>query len=419
MLAFLTMNRGLKLIGDQETCVDVQHKKRGRPRLRDERSHSFEISHMQRPGIASSPSSPSGLSSSYRSGTHRVLKSQSSDITRYSRRPSLTPREEILGHATGYFDPALQRPDRINLPPISNATAYLTTDLIVVKSTDSIRELLGYNKVELDCRMSLFDLVVEGDREKVYQLSNRILDEIREREPKSMLTKSQLHSNIQAVDDTRASTATLASRTHSDVLHLRRPDGQYLKIRIRANLASTSVYFVVMVFSLITEMPPPLQLNPNTTMNRSPVSVSTPPIPSPSFLTSANRPGSQAPFPHSGAAVESRPRTLQPESSYPALAHYSNSVTSPGPSTYYRPPISPAPMVPPASGFGGQGMHALLHIQNGLQLPPLQLKSPPLPLKSPERFDNKPDRIRNPDAREEASSQTPRRERIDVKEMLE
>jgi len=406
------MDCGLKLIGDQETCVDVQHKKRGRPRLRDERSHSFEISHMQRPGIASSPSSPSGLSSSYRSGTHRVLKSQSSDTTRYSRRPSLTPREEILGHATGYFDPALQRPDRINLPPISSATAYLTTDLIVVKSTDGIRELLGYKTVDLDRRMSLFDLVLKEDHEKVYQLSSRILDEIREREPKMMLTESQLHSNIQAVDDTQASTATLASKTHSDVLHLRRPDGQYLKIRIRANLASTSVYFVVMVFSLVTEMPPPLQLNPNTTMNRSPVSVSTPPIPSPSFLTSANRPGSQAPFSHPGAAVDSRPRTLQPESSYPALAHYSNPATSPGSSTYYRHPISPAPMVPPAPGFGGQGMHAPLHIQNGLQLPPLQLKSP-------ERFDNKPDRVRNPDAREEASSQTPRRERIDVKEMLE
>ncbi|KAF8243949.1 hypothetical protein K440DRAFT_30226 [Wilcoxina mikolae CBS 423.85] len=236
-------------LGKQDTCVDVQHKKRGRPRLRDDnRTHSFEIGQMQRPGILSSPSSPSAVPTSYRSSSHRILKSQV-DSPRFSRRPSLTPREDILGHhtnGTSYFDQRHAiRPSRINLPPISNATAYLTIDLLVAKSNENMRELLGYTAAELDCQKSLFDIVLNTDVEKVEHLSSRIRDDVRDREPKSWLSVPQLCASIQAVDESQIPSAIPGAISHSDVLHLRRPDGQYLRIRIRAHLAFASVYFVV------------------------------------------------------------------------------------------------------------------------------------------------------------------------------
>ncbi|KAF8536789.1 hypothetical protein BDD12DRAFT_807491 [Trichophaea hybrida] len=415
--------------------TDVQHKKRGRPRLRDDnRTHSFEIGQMQRSGILSSPSSPSAVPTSYRSSSHRILKSQV-DSPRFSRRPSLTPREDILGHhtnGTSYFDQRhATRPSRINLPPISNATAYLTIDLLVAKSNENMRELLGYTAAELDCQKSLFDIVLNTDVEKVEHLSSRIRDDIRDREPKSWLSIPQLCASIQAVDESQIPSAIPGAISHSEVLHLRRPDGQYLRIRIRAHLAFVSVYFVVVVFSLANEMPPPLQLNSSSTpyinMNRlhapAPGSGSKSSLQSPSFLTThhlqvqGGLPGPQSPFSHTGAPsvshLESRPRTMHHESAYPPFTQFMNPSQSPASSTFYRPSISPANVTPTGLTFSTAGQSARLQ-QRDLQLPPLQLKS----LAGYGGIENRiQGTVVTPE--EPILTETPKRERIDVREMVE
>ncbi|RPA89772.1 hypothetical protein L873DRAFT_1639656, partial [Choiromyces venosus 120613-1] len=239
-------------LGKQDTCKDVQHKKRGRPRLRDERTHSFEVGQMgalqaHRPENVSPLSSPT--TRSFRTGPHRVLKSQPTDSHRYNRRPSLTPREETLGQSGSYFDDRpLPRSRGLNLPSlVPNATAYLTTELVVAKSSESVRELLGYSEHELNRVRSLYDIVLSSDRDKLYRLSRRIQDEVTEREPnyRPPVSPDSLYSAIQSVNQADIPSAIHGSKDIQENLHLRRPDGHFLRTRIQINLAKTSVFFVV------------------------------------------------------------------------------------------------------------------------------------------------------------------------------
>lgn len=404
----------------QETCIDVQHKKRGRPRLRDEhRSHSFEIAQVQHPGVTSSPSSPTAFGPTYKSGTHRILKSQQ-DSSRHSldRRLSLTPREDTLGNGSGYFDQ--HRPPMSNVlppisPPIFNATAFLTPDLLVAKSTDGMRELCGYSASDLDGVKSLFDIVLSTDIDRLEHLVDRFREEIQEREPARWSATPPIQT-IEAVNENNIYPATQGARTYAETLHLCRADGSnYLKIRIRAHLAFTSVYFVVMVFSLTNEMPPPLQLNSAGYSSgfhkmHSTTPGSTPTIQSPTFMPShhlqtAAPSGPQSPYSHPGLpmTLESRPRIMQQESTYPPLAPYG--AQSPVSATFYRPPMSPA-----APGFGSPGTQPRAPHQNDLQLPPLKT----LPA-----FGGIENRMRGTGTEEPRRIDLPRRERIGVREMLE
>ncbi|KAI5805142.1 hypothetical protein EDC01DRAFT_358657 [Geopyxis carbonaria] len=435
-------------LGKQESCVDVQHKKRGRPRLRDERAHSFEVAHMQRQGSVVSPlASPT---------THRVIKAHPVDNVRTYRRSSLTPKEEVENLASSYFEVRSPRgPWRNDLPPQppSPAVAYFTTDLVVAKSTEPLRELLGCSATDLDGFKSLFDIVLTTDRDKVYRLSSRIQEEMAQRGLKAH-PSSQVYQVVQAIGEDEAAAAVQGSKLHSESLHLRHPNGQYLKIRIRANLAVTSVCYVVIVFSMTNEMPPPLQLNPSCLTGSgiqqsqhssksvqlaqppltSPSLITPshhhhhqhvhpspsvqPPLNSPSFLTSSHQrqfqaepSGPQSPFAHPGSmqssSIESRPRTMQPESSYSSLTPYMNP-SSPASSTFHhhRAPISPATATPTGIGFVASGLQ-----QSDLQLPPLLLKDPQ-PL-------SHPNHQRKINGEGEKYVQTPKRERIGVKEMLD
>ncbi|KAH8155375.1 uncharacterized protein LAJ45_00385 [Morchella importuna] len=61
-------------LGKQDSCRDVQHKKRGRPRLRDERTHSFEVGQIgsiqshRAETVVSPLSSPTAITAPYRTG---------------------------------------------------------------------------------------------------------------------------------------------------------------------------------------------------------------------------------------------------------------------------------------------------------------------------------------------------------------
>lgn len=415
----------------QDSCRDVQHKKRGRPRLRDERTHSFEVGQIgsiqsHRAENVSPLSSPTAIPVAYRTGTHRVLKSQSNESSRFSRRPSLTPREETLGQTGGYFDdrPSSRGP-RFNLPsPVPNATAYLTCDLVVAKSTESVRELLGYAASELNGVRSLFDIVLPSDRDRLYRLSRKIQEEVSEREPNYLppLSSTSVYAAIQSVTQGNIPAATHGSRDIQETLHLRRPDGHYLRTRIQINLAKTSVFFVVVVFSLVTGIPPPLQFsNPQTPYSSQermygPNQTIPPPLASPSFINPSQQrqlqgepSGPQSPYslhPHIAlrSPIDSRPRTMQ--SDFPSLAQYANA-SAPSPASAGFPPLRRpvSPIVP---------VYENPEPPRDLQLPPLQLR----------RVDsNGSDRDRNhlgaTNERPSPSNSTPRRERIGVLEMLE
>ena len=376
-------------------------------------------------GVYSLPSSPSSIPNSSRTGPHRILKSQP-----FYRRQSL--QEDVLGHAANYADQRVAQRianTKISLPPITNATAYLTTELVVAKSTGSMRELLGYTVVELDRQRSLFDIILDTDRGKVEHLVSQIREEMREREHKPWMPSAQLFESIQAVNENHIPNATSGSRTYSETLHLRRPDGNYIRIRIRATLAATSVYFVVMTFTLANEMPPPLQLTHSTSyQNLSSLrgrtgAPTTPSLHSPSFSHHIQaQAGPQSPYSHPGMGLtsplsDSRPRSIQQDPNYVQLAQYATmNAQSPVSSPYYRPPASPPSMTPPSRTYCAPAPQPPGLQHGSLHLPPLQLKTLPDygALGSRERERTAVATPQGPGRKE-----TPRRERIGVREMLE
>lgn len=416
--------------------MDVQHKKRGRPRLRDERSHSFEVSHMQRPSIVSPLTSPTAITTPYRTAApNRILKSQGDPSRHHStRRPSLTAREDTLttqSHVTGYYSHRLSRQAKTGLPSDSNAIAYLTTDFVVARSTPSLREMLGYAIHDLDAKRQLSDIVLETDREKVSNLYRLIQQDNPERDHNFLLPPGII-SGIQSLREEEIVAASQMFPSHSETFHVQRPDSTYLRIRVRANLAKTSsFYFIVVAFSYANEMPPPLQLTNSAVSGTAsyPGSATQPRIQTPTPLVQQRSPtwmttpqhihhhqyhaepaGTRSPYIHGHpqmtlpSPVESRPRTMQTDTAFPSLAQYAKLTPSPRTATFH-PSLrnSPPRLTPTAPSFP---VSAALE-QSDLQLPPLQLKELP----GMGGGEQRPGMVESPE--------TPRRERIGVKEMLD
>ncbi|KAI1813204.1 hypothetical protein GGS20DRAFT_494938 [Poronia punctata] len=177
--------------GKEDNCIDVQHKKRGRPRLRDDRESRFDTgrfahppdSTIRRPISLYTPAS--GASSSFddplrRSQSYRVLKSQPSEPA--------GPRFIERGSASDA---------NIYPPPLSIATqapepvAFLTIgDLEVVKASSSFidatmsntQSVLGYRSQPIVGR-KLVDLITPPERDRVLALCKALQNEQVAKEP--------------------------------------------------------------------------------------------------------------------------------------------------------------------------------------------------------------------------------------------
>ncbi|KAF8463480.1 hypothetical protein BDZ91DRAFT_306959 [Kalaharituber pfeilii] len=180
-------------LNKQDTCIDVQHKKRGRPRLRDERTHSFEVNQ-----IGSLSSSISHLHHHQGSIEHhnhgdRVIKSQAGDshsriarsLSSYALRSPQSSQE-----LTRYFD---DRPSvvvqgsssssyNVKRTPQFDLQAFTTVDLVIAWSTEKLRGFLGCQERELNCMKSLFDIVSLDDHKKLYRLAGQIQEEVQRRD---------------------------------------------------------------------------------------------------------------------------------------------------------------------------------------------------------------------------------------------
>ncbi|KAI5917235.1 hypothetical protein F4810DRAFT_67188 [Camillea tinctor] len=234
--------------GKEDACIDVQHKKRGRPRLRDDREPRFDTGRFphpadptaRRPVSLYSPVSTAAVPFEdplRRSQSYRVLKSQPSDPH--------APRYGERGPAdVNIHPPPLSIPARAPEP-----VAFLTMDLEVAKASNPFVEAIGTQPLP---GRRLLDLVSAPERDRVLALQRALQDEQSRKEPNYLppiYGKQEAERVIQALPFS-AESISKYQLDHHDVLTFIAADGQPRSYPLRIGLAKEdSIYFVVLLLN--------------------------------------------------------------------------------------------------------------------------------------------------------------------------
>ncbi|MCJ1381118.1 hypothetical protein MMC17_004227 [Xylographa soralifera] len=227
--------------GKEATCVDVQHKKRGRPRLRDEeqgRGVNFggenTLAHLY-PAQSEPPMlQGSDPSAQPRNLTYREIRSQPESLYGIAQ-PSQFVNPSNPGHPS--YQDAL--PSNHSIPQTS-PIALLTLDFVVLRSNYAFSEALslGYNFQGRPLR----DLLISSDRDKLHRLQNSFRAELHD-----SAHLPPVRSTIPGgVFDVMSSTSGFQQRPEYWTFHL--PDGQSRGFPISVSLARTTTDFLVLTF---------------------------------------------------------------------------------------------------------------------------------------------------------------------------
>ncbi|CCU75340.1 unnamed protein product [Blumeria hordei] len=245
--------------GKEDACVDVQHKKRGRPRLRDERvprydgiTHGYSNDLMRRPQSFYSQNEPAvsifGANLQQRPGEYRILKSHGASINNNMPKYS----DHSSASDTGiYISP--QAPNSRPLAHPEPAYAFLSLDMVIIKSTPSFGETIGTHSI---VNRPFQDIVTPNEREKVIRLQRTFEEERREREPNYLppiyLSKFEEDRVIQAIGFGIEDLGHVRI-DRQEMLTFQAPDGQQRTFQVRMGLAKkTSTYFIVVLLHIPT-----------------------------------------------------------------------------------------------------------------------------------------------------------------------
>ena len=230
--------------GKEDACVDVQHKKRGRPRLRDDSHRGFETrfphpaeAPIRRPVSLYSPASvpPAFEDPLRRSQSYRVLKSHPNE--------PVPPRYIERGSAAdaNVFPPPLSIPQRVVEP-----VAFLTTELEFAKVSASFLEAIGSQPI---LGRRLVEVVNVAERDRVVALQRALQDEQGRKEPNYLppiFGKQETERVIQSLPFSPESISRF-QLDRQDFFTFAAPDGQQRSFPVRIGLAKEdSIYFVVM-----------------------------------------------------------------------------------------------------------------------------------------------------------------------------
>ncbi|KAK0120865.1 hypothetical protein ONS96_011065 [Cadophora gregata f. sp. sojae] len=246
--------------GKEESCIDVQHKKRGRPRLRDDRESRYEVvgagyppsadPSMRRPLslYASSDPSPFGQDPLQRSGSYRVLKSQGGPMGGGPMGPRFL---EHASPADANIYGAPMPPTPRTVPSYEPPCAYLTMEMQFSKTTQSFGETIGVQSIQ---SRRLQDVVSVNDRDKVARLQRIFEDERRDREPNYLppiyLAKFEEDHVIQSVGFGQDEIGMVRTE-RQEMFTFQAPDGQQRTFQVRLGLAKRdSTYFIILLLVL-------------------------------------------------------------------------------------------------------------------------------------------------------------------------
>lgn len=245
----------------EAACVDVQHKKRGRPRLRDDSQAKYEgarfgssVDAMRRPLSSAYGPGPS-LGMVYddplrRTQSYRVLKSQPAE--------SIAPRFPERGLASDaniYPAPLSITTARIPEEPV----AYLTIGLEFSRASTSFLNTIGRASV---AGLKFLNVLVAEERARASRLQQQAQEEQTRKEPAYL--PPIFNDRSETVMQSLGFTADEVSRyplQWQDAFTFLGDDGQARPIPIRAGLATrNSIYFVVL---LLNRMPRPSYPTPS------------------------------------------------------------------------------------------------------------------------------------------------------------
>ncbi|KAN0096161.1 hypothetical protein V8E51_014966 [Hyaloscypha variabilis] len=245
--------------GKEDACVDVQHKKRGRPRLRDERESRYEgvgpgysapEASMRRPLSFHEGQMVSGFGDPlHRPGSYRVLKSQVGSMP-----GPIAPRYIDWGNlqdANIYGGSGSMPPTPRMLPSQDPICAYLTTEMQIAKTTPNFGDTIALQPI---VGRKLQDILSPNDREKVLQLQRNFEGERREREPNYLppiyLHKFEEDRAIQSVGFGQEEIGQLRT-DHGETFTFPGADGQQRTFNVRLGLAKKdATYFVVLILQV-------------------------------------------------------------------------------------------------------------------------------------------------------------------------
>ena len=443
----------------------MQHKKRGRPRLRDHEDREFGRGNEGRttagqtfgaiPAAAPEATPQSTIDPSPRADPHRVLRrSHRVSVSNVPQQPivqSSVTRPTSVGSFSGIA--ATQYPLGPNLGYQVVPVAFLNLDLVILKSNQAFRDRVAFLG-EIRGK-NLADLVDIGHADALQRLRNDLRDERDEREPAYMapITHGQ-PDPVQLVPETDIEQVSQGSNVRPCLFNFRLPNGQYQSLHAQIRLAKSSIYFVTLVVHigrLVAPTPTPLltsYLPPPTPISSSgPASVSATASgmrefsqypPRPPSSASASTPSS--PYFNFSAIRTSLPQAQGPVSSPYGGSPYGYSPTA-GPDPGYFQTIQPlsqstthqSPYAstsrPPSEPVRRQSSlrEASSQRLDNLQLPPIRTAPAPA-ISSPtgqEFVDSTRERIRRRDTSpkdSETHPETPevgKRRRLNIHEVLE
>ncbi|GAP86373.1 putative transcription activator of gluconeogenesis ERT1 [Rosellinia necatrix] len=177
--------------GKEDACIDVQHKKRGRPRLRDDREPRFDTGRfahppeptIRRPLSLYTPSSAPPIPFDdplRRSQSYRVLKSQPSE--------GVTPRFIERGSATdvNVFPAPLaittQTPEPVAFLTIGDLEVVKASSTFIDATMSNTQSMLGYRSQPIVGR-KLVDMITPPERDRVVALCKALQNEQLTKEP--------------------------------------------------------------------------------------------------------------------------------------------------------------------------------------------------------------------------------------------
>ncbi|KAI1174631.1 hypothetical protein F4777DRAFT_377603 [Nemania sp. FL0916] len=246
--------------GKEDACVDVQHKKRGRPRLRDDREPRFDAGRFAHPpdpnirrpiSLYTPPSAPPAPfdDALRRSQSYRVLKSQPNE--------GAPPRFIEHGSATdaNVFPAPLsmstQAPEPVAFLTIADLEVVAASTTFIQATTSNSQSMMGFRAPPIIGR-KLADMITPLERDRVVTLCRTLQNEQVSKEP-NYLPPIYGRDEEERVIKSQSFSQESISRyqlDRSEILTFVAADGQSWRHSFRFGLAKDdSIYFVVLLLT--------------------------------------------------------------------------------------------------------------------------------------------------------------------------